>query len=205
MMRVLRAQGRLGPPVLLDADGLELLRYGVELTKRQRLCVLVLGLSGGALLIDKFLLGGGGPSPAEASTSAAATLPEAEVPAPAPTPVRAAPAAPTLEARLASVLQPAGESPMFSAAFTPPAGWLPAAAKLEVAAAEAAPIPAIKVTMVVVSEGKSSARINDQLMAVGTTVGEITLVAVERDEVVVEIRGERLRVRVAGEFPRSGQ
>lgn len=205
MMPGLRAQSRLGPRVLLDAFGSELLRYGVELTKRQRLCVLVLGLSGGALLIDKLLLGGGGPSPAEASPSAAAPLPEAEVAAPAPTPVRAAPPAPTLESRLASVLGPADDSPRFSAAFTPPAEWLPAPAKAEVTPAEAKPMPVIKVTMVVVGEGKSSARINDQLMAVGATVGEITLVAVERDEVVVEVRGERLRVRVAGELPRTGQ
>lgn len=205
MMPVLRAQRRLGPRVLLDDFGPELLRHGVELTKRQRLCVLVLGLSGGALLIDKLLLGGGGPSPAEASPSAAAPLPEAEVAAPAPTPVRAAPPAPTLESRLASVLQPADDSPRFSAAFTPPPQWLPAPAKAEVTPVEAIPMPVIKVTMVVVGEGKSSARINDQLMAVGATVGEITLIAVERDEVVVEVRGERLRVRVAGELPRTGQ
>ncbi|MCE7973210.1 MAG: hypothetical protein DYG92_02620 [Leptolyngbya sp. PLA1] len=177
----------------------------MELTKRQRLCVLVLSLSGGALLIDKVLLGGGGPSPAEASTPANPQSPAAEVPAPAPTPVHAVPQTPTLESRLASVVQPGEEATRFSAAFMPPAEWLPAAVKAEPVVAEVKPMPAIKVTMVVTGEGKSSARINDQLMAVGDTMGEITLIAVERDGVVVEVRGERRRVRMAGDTPRTGQ
>gem|GEM_PF-6395286 len=176
----------------------------MELTKRQRLCVLVLCLSGGALLTDRFLLSGGGPSPALAGTNPEPAAPAAEAVL-APTPARTTPAYPTLESRLGLVLGVTDEPARYSDAFTPPAEWLPAPAKVAVPIADAAPIPTIKVTMVVTGEGMSSARINDRLMAVGDTVSEITLIAVERDEVVVEVRGERRRVRVAREFPRTGQ
>lgn len=173
--------------------------------------MLILSLAGGALAVDKLMLGGGAPAAAQAAEAQAADAATGDTPAPAAkttgatagqrAAAGAGPAAATASLALCAKLDhlslPAAEgSRAFSDAFRAPEGWFPVAAVPAAPVAAEAPRPEMKLTMV---SGRF-ARINDQLLAVGDTSKDgVTLVSVDTRLGVaeVEVNGQREVLEVA--------
>jgi hypothetical protein len=148
----------------------------------------ILGLAGAALAFDKVVLGGGAPS----SASAATTLVEEEPPA-SPAVAAPDPAARVepLESRLAQALDGAGQAADLSDAFCAPEAWL---AKPD---PQVPVLPSGQIALEMTMLTTTAARINKQVILVGQTLGEITLIAVDTQSQTaeVEVGGER---RVVG-------
>jgi hypothetical protein len=173
----------------LDGAGGVSHRSCVELTKRQKLCGLVMVMAVGALAVDRLVLGGEGPSAASA----------AEVEADTPTPEKPAaavakPPVASLESRVAAALPPGDEAVPLSRAFSAPTEWLPAGPEGGVEAGTSTPAagPVLKLSAV----GSGFAKVNDVLLQVGQRVGDLTLVEVDATgrRAWVEVNGVRHEV-----------
>jgi len=174
----------------------------VELTPRQKLCGLILGLSFGALAVDRFVIGQPGPQAAYAEPVEDKASTPVATPAPA-SPKPKASVMPSLAARMDAAF---GRLPVsvevgptrFSDAFAAP-GPVESAPSTKAAEAAAEPtMPECKVTMVL----NDMARVNDRLMRVGETVNGFTLVSVDQHVVVVQWGETRKEIRIVPELKR---